>query len=94
MDIILGQVVYSKAGRDAGDKFIVVGIADKLHVLISDGDLRKIEKPKKKKIKHLSLSEVIIDSLNKKLINGIKIANSEIKKAILGCENNIDSGGS
>lgn len=89
MNVTLGQVVYSKAGRDSGEKFIVIGIVDEQHVLVSDGSLRRIEKPKKKKIKHLNLTENIIDSLNKKLINSIKVANSEIKKALLSNEENI-----
>ena len=53
MEYNLGELVCSKAGRDAGRKFVVVGIVDNRHVLISDGSLRKIEKPKKKKIKHI-----------------------------------------
>ena len=54
MDLTLGQVVYSKAGRDKGKKFIVVDIVDELYVMISDGDLRRIENAKRKKLKHLS----------------------------------------
>lgn len=51
MDVDLGQVVYSIAGRDGGRVFVVVGIIDDKHVLISDGDLRRIEKAKKKENK-------------------------------------------
>ncbi len=78
----LGELVYSKAGRDAGRKFVVVNIIDSSYVLISDGDLRKIEKPKKKKIKHLDSCGIVIDSLNKKLEGKAKLTNDEIKKEI------------
>jgi large subunit ribosomal protein L14e len=54
--IAVGRVVRSKAGRDKGRFFLVVGVADEEHLLIADGDLRKLEKPKKKKLKHLAVT--------------------------------------
>lgn len=82
MGLSLGQVVYSKAGRDAGKRFIVVGILDDWNVLISDGDLRRIEKPKKKKIKHLEPTEDYYITLGQKLQNKLKVSNSDIRKAL------------
>jgi len=85
----LGQVVCSKAGRDNGRKFVVVSILDVSYVLVSDGDLRKIEKPKKKKVKHLELTGVVIDSISSKLKNKLKLTNSEIRKALADLENRV-----
>jgi ribosomal protein L14E/L6E/L27E len=82
LEVTLGQVVYSKAGRDAGRKFVVIEIVDAFYVLLSDGDLRRIEKPKKKKIKHLKLTGEINEYLSEKLKNKQKITNSEIRKAL------------
>lgn len=82
MELTLGQVVFSKAGRDAGRKFVIVGLADDEHVLIADGDLRKIENPKKKKFKHLSYEDNVIEEINGKLINKQKISNSELRKLL------------
>lgn len=82
MNITLGQVVYSKAGRDTGKKFIVIGFVDDANVLISDGDLRRIEKPKKKKIKHIGLTENVVTALSDKLQNKLKVTNSEVRKAL------------
>lgn len=48
-----GSVVRSTAGRDAGRQFLVAGILDDEHVLLVDGGLRPLERPKKKKIKHI-----------------------------------------
>lgn len=53
-ELQIGQFVKSKAGRDKGNVLIVFGIVDEHYVLVVDGDLRKLEKPKKKKVKHLS----------------------------------------
>lgn len=82
MNIMLGQVVYSKAGRDEGRIFIVSGIIDDKYVFVSDGDLRRYENPKKKKIKHLNITAAIIESISQKLNSGIKITNAEIRKAL------------
>ena len=82
LELTLGQVVFSKAGRDTGRKFVIVGIADDEHVLIADGDLRKIENPKKKKFKHLSFEDNVIQQLNEKLIENQKISNAELRKIL------------
>jgi len=89
MDLTLGQVVYSKAGRDKGKKFIVVEIVDELYVKICDGDLRKIEKAKLKKIKHLQVTGEVILPLKEKLEKKARVSNSDIRKALEVTENNI-----
>lgn len=86
MTISLGQLVKSKTGRDKGRFFIVVGILNEDFVLISDGDLRKIEKPKKKRIKHLEITDKVIEELRYKLSNKSRIINSEISKMLLNLD--------
>lgn len=82
MSVALGQVVISRAGRDAKRKFVVVKVIDELYVELSDGDLRRIEKPKRKKVKHLHITSEIIADLGEKLGNNMKITNAEIRKAL------------
>ena len=53
MDCI-GLLAYSKCGRDRKRLFCVVGFIDEDFVLVADGKLHKVEKPKKKRLKHLS----------------------------------------
>ena len=54
MNDLLGQLVVSLAGRDKGCVCVVVGKTDdEGYVLIADGRIRKVETPKKKKLKHL-----------------------------------------
>ena len=54
MDDLLGQLFVSLAGRDKDLICTVVGISDdEGYVLIADGRIRKVETPKKKKLKHL-----------------------------------------
>lgn len=82
MDVTPGRIVYSKAGRDAGRRFVVLSRIDDTFVLIADGDLRRIEKPKRKKIKHLALTGEVSDVIREKLEKKQKISNSELRKAL------------
>jgi ribosomal protein L14E/L6E/L27E len=79
-ELCLGQIVSSKAGRDKDKVFAVVDIIDDKYVFIADGDLRKIENPKKKKVKHLQKYNTINEELKKRLENGVKIENIELQK--------------
>lgn len=81
-EVTLGQFVKSKAGRDKNRVFIVVDIIDDLYVLIADGDLRKIEKPKKKKIKHLSKYNLISDEIKQRCEEKKKISNLMLRREI------------
>ncbi len=84
MNAVLGQIVISRAGRDAGKRFVVVKVIDDSFVEISDGDLRKMEKPKRKKIKHLKCTDEKAEILAEKLKNSGRITNAEIRKALAG----------
>lgn len=77
---LLGKVVHSKSGRDKGRYFIVIGIIDAEYVYIADGDLRKIEKPKRKKVKHLSFTNLVANDVREAILSNSKISNSKIRK--------------
>lgn len=51
--MLLGSVVLSLCGRDKGRMLVVVGIIDDSYVYVADGRLRRVESPKRKKIKHI-----------------------------------------
>ena len=57
----LGTVVKATAGRDAGRLFVIVGAQGK-DVLIADGKTRKLEKPKRKNIKHLRATSTVLQT--------------------------------
>lgn len=81
-EIAIGQVVKSRAGRDKGKIFLVLEVLDNEHLLVVDGNLRKLDKPKKKKIKHLIVYNTILDGLNYKMENKMKINNAYIRKLL------------
>ena len=60
---LLGQLVFSRAGRDRGRPMVVVGIADERHVLVCDGDTHAIGRPKRKNVRHLSAVSAVLDEV-------------------------------
>lgn len=86
LEEMLGKVVYSKSGRDQGRIFIIVGIIDDRLVRLADGDLRKIEKPKVKNIKHLQFTgmkaEEIIAVMKSGETPGNHILRKYLRKAV------------
>ena len=81
MEIKVGSVVRSKAGRDKGDFFIVLAM-DGDYVYMANGELRKVDQPKKKKLKHLQGTEQVSEFIINKLSQGNKVTNSEVRKAL------------
>lgn len=84
MDITVGEIVRSKAGRDAGRYFVIKEIINGGYVLIVDGDLRKLERPKKKKLKHLEATGDLLQELIPGLNSASKslLTNADIRKAL------------
>ena len=80
-DFAPGQVVVSKSGRDKGYSFIVVHTEGKF-VYVVDGDLRKIEKPKKKNPHHLKAIQVVFREVAEKLKSGETIRNADFRKML------------
>ncbi|MBW9151026.1 KOW domain-containing RNA-binding protein [Clostridium estertheticum] len=76
---LIGKVVHSKAGRDMHKTFIVVGILSNEYVYISDGELRRIEKPKKKKVKHLNFTGTVAEEIRGIILSKKEVTNSKIK---------------
>lgn len=80
--IALGQIVHSRAGRDQDKYFIVVGIVDNDYVLLADGDLRKINSPKKKKVKHLVFHDKFAEDIKAMLQENKRITDADLRKSL------------
>ena len=79
----IADLVISLSGRDKNRIFMVTEIIDSNYVLIADGTLRKLETPKKKKVKHLEKTHFVLNErLLQKISEGKKITNAELRKAI------------
>lgn len=81
----VGRIAVSKAGRDSGRMFMILQVIDEQYVYIADGDLRKLDHPKKKKLKHLGLREQVLDGIAEKLKQGTKVFDAEVRSAIRAC---------
>jgi len=74
-----GSVVRSKAGRDQGRLFLVVEEVDDDFVMIANGDLRKMDRLKKKRRKHLKPTGTVIQALRDRLSRGEKVEDHELR---------------
>ena len=77
----IGQIVYSKSGRDKTLPFIVTFVEED-YVLLVDGCLRKISKPKRKKIKHIQKTNFVNQLIKEKIVNDSYILDADFRKAI------------
>lgn len=95
-DLDVGQVVQSAMGRDKGKHFIVLDKVDDQHVVVVDGYLRRVEKPKKKKIKHLLRLNLYSGEIRKSILENKKINNAFVRKELerLGFQPKAKNGGS
>jgi len=81
MDFDIADVVTSLNGRDKDKRFIIIG-KEENYSLLADGKGRKLEKPKRKKNKHIKPDGVIETWLKDKLITGKNVTNKELRKAL------------
>ena len=79
MPIELGSVVISKAGRDQGRRFLVVGEVDADFVWIANGDQRKMDRLKKKRRRHLKPTGQVVEALARRLSDGGAVEDHELR---------------
>lgn len=84
----IGELVISRAGRDRGKYYFIVGWEKENFVKIANGDTRKIEGPKRKNVKHLRSTGVVYEELAIWLENKKKIRNEDLKRFIKNYEKN------
>lgn len=81
MEVDKSSLVVSKAGRDQGQLFYVID-ADEQYVYLADGKSRRLEKPKRKKRKHIEQIPWTESRIAEKIRNGEKVLNSELRKEL------------
>lgn len=87
MDYTVGQVVFSKSGRDKGKPFIITAIEGEF-IYLADGVLRKLIKPKKKKCKHVQGTKFVEQNVKQKLESKSYLLDADIAKALKEFSNN------
>jgi len=81
MMISESDIVISLNGRDKDKRFFVLGIEEE-YVLLADGKGRRIEKPKRKKLKHVQFEAKSDCRVSEKIRNNEKISNSDLRRAL------------
>ena len=78
-DINISDVVSATAGRDAGQWFYVID-ADPVFLLLANGKDRTLEKPKRKKRKHVQKVLRSETRVAEKIRSGDKVLNGELRR--------------
>ena len=87
-DISISDVVVSTAGRDSGEWFYVIA-EDPIYLFLANGKDRSLDKPKRKKRKHVQKVLRSETRVAVKIQNGDKVLNGELRRdlAFLAREN-------
>ena len=78
-EFMISDVVASAAGRDQGQLFYVIA-ADETYLMLVNGKDRTLEKPKRKKRKHVQKVLRSETRVATKLRNGDKVLNSDLRR--------------
>ena len=78
-DITVSNVVVSRAGRDQGEWFYVID-ADPVYLFLANGKDRTMEKPKRKKRKHVQKVLRSETRVAGKILSGDKVLNGELRR--------------
>ena len=78
-DFTIADVVASTAGRDQGELFYVIG-TDEQFLMLANGKDRTLDRPKRKKCKHVQKVLRSETRVADKLRAGDKVLNSELRR--------------
>ena len=87
-DIHISDVVVSTAGRDRAEWFYVIA-EDPIYLYLANGKDRQLDKPKRKKRKHVQKVLRSETRVAAKILSGDKVLNGELRRdlAFLAREN-------
>jgi len=80
VNISIGQLVTSKAGRDESNIYLVVGTLGSKYLLLANGRERTFKNPKQKNIRHVNVLKSIAQGVAGKIQSGMKITDEEIRQ--------------
>ncbi len=75
----IGMMAKSLAGHDKGKVYLIFG-ADAQYVYLVDGERRTLDRPKRKKKKHIQIDRRIPAWIQQLLAEGKKIQDSDVIK--------------
>ena len=81
MEVQKGDLVQSLNGRDKGKALFVTDVDD-AYVILVDGKSRRLEHPKRKKLKHCQFLARDDSRVAEKLRAGERVANIDVRRAL------------
>ena len=78
----LGVLAVSRAGHDRGRLYVIVGRSESEYVLLADGKTRKLDHPKKKKLRHVSLLSERNMGIAEAIAEGKPLTDADLRKAL------------
>ena len=81
MEITRSDIVRSTAGRDRGKLFFVLDTQGEF-LMLADGKTRRLENPKRKKLKHAQFVERSSCRVAEKIRSEEKVTNSELRRTL------------
>ena len=79
MELSVSDLVMSTAGRDRGELFYVIG-TEGVYALLANGKDRTVERPKRKKLKHILRVEQKESEVARMLRSGDRVLNSQLRR--------------
>ncbi len=76
----VGDVVVSRAGRDKGRPFVILARPESEYALLVDGSLRRLERPKRKKLMHLMAAPQGDSARMQALTLGKQVCDADIRR--------------
>jgi len=77
---LIGKVVLSKAGRDKDHLYVIVDVLNDKYVLLSNGNTKTVQMPKRKSLKHLKVLNNVDDEIKESIISKDRGTDLKIKR--------------
>lgn len=77
----VGMLAKSLAGHDTGKLYVIIKMEEE-YVYLVDGTIRTVDKPKRKKKKHVQIIKEVQETIVEKIQTNQTIQNEEIKRII------------
>jgi len=81
MEYAIGMFARSLAGHDKNKLYLIIQAEDE-YVYLVDGKIRTLDRPKKKKRKHIQIDYQVLEFVKQKIESGQMLRDEDIKRAI------------
>ena len=77
-----GRIVVSRAGRDKGTAYVVLGMPSADRAIVADGKRRTADHPKTKNCRHLAARPELVPGIREKVESKKRIFDQELRNSL------------